>query len=305
MDKLRALKYFVKVADTLSFTEAAKAYDVPASSISRRISELETAIGTVLLHRTTRTVSLTEAGKTYLAQVRLGLAQLAAADELIGDQGGKPSGTLRISCMPGYGRVKLMPVLQDFSERYPGILLDVHLSDELEDLGGDQFDIVIRGGAQPESRVISRRLDPNRFILAASPAYLAAHGTPNTLEDLANHFALLYRGPSSVLKWVGFNGEDWISPAVTPAFISNDGASLLAMACRHRGMVLLPEWSLRDYLQSEELVAVDLDHPISVTRSDQIGIFMLYLQSRYQIPKTRLAVDYIYERLAQADQAPA
>lgn len=198
-----------------------------------------------------------------------------------------------------------MPVLQDSSERYPGILLDVHLSDELEDLGGDQFDILIRGGAQPESRVISPRLDLNRFILAASPAYLAAHGTPNTLEDLANHFALLYRGPSSVLKWVGFNGEDWISPTVTPAFISNDGASLLAMACRHRGMVLLPEWSLRDYLQTKELVAVDLDNPISVTRSDQIGIFMLYLQSRYQIPKTRLAVDYIYERLAQAGQAPA
>ena len=83
MDKLRALKYFVKVADTLSFTEAAKAYDVPASSISRRISELETSIGTVLLHRTTRTVSLTEAGKTYLAQVRLGLTQLAAADVLL------------------------------------------------------------------------------------------------------------------------------------------------------------------------------------------------------------------------------
>ena len=77
------------------------------------------------------------------------------------------------------------------------------------------------------------------------------------------------------------------------------------MACRHRGMVLLPEWSLRDYLQSEELVAVDLDHPISVTRSDQIGNFMLYLQSHYQTPKIRLAVDYIYERLAQADQASA
>jgi len=118
----------------------------------------------------------------------LGLDDWDATDELLGDQRSKPSGTLCISFMPGYGQVRLMPVLQDFSVRYPRIHLDVHLSDELEDLGGDQFGIVIRGGAQPESRVISRRLDPNRFILTASPTYLAAHGTPNTLDGLGQSF---------------------------------------------------------------------------------------------------------------------
>jgi len=301
MDKLRALNYFLKVAETLSFTDAAKAYDVPASSISRRVSELEASLGVQLIHRTTRTVRLTEAGELYLRQVRVGMAQLSAAEALVKERGNKPSGTLRISCMAGYGRIMLMPVMQAFSEEYPDILLDVHLSDELVDLGGDQFDITIRGGAQPENRVVARRLDPNRFILAASPLYLATHGTPYSLADLAGHSALLYRGPSNVLKWMGFDGKQWITPDVTPAFISNDGASLLVLACRHRGMVLLPEWSLRQYLERGELVEVALEQPLSVSRSDQIGIFMLYLQARYAIPKIRVAVDFIYDRLALTD----
>jgi len=302
MDKLRALNYFLKVAETLSFTEAAKAFDVPASSISRRVSELEAALGAQLLHRTTRTVRLTEAGERYLEQVRVGMAQLTAAEEHLRERGNKPGGTLRISCMAGYGRVMLMPVLQAFSEQYPDILLDVHLSDELVDLGGDQFDITIRGGTQPENRVVARRLDPNRFVLAASPRYLATRGVPKSLADLAGHSALLYRGPSNVLKWVGFDGSHWINPAVIPAFISNDGASLLALACRHRGMVLLPEWSLKGYLARGELVAVALEQHLSVTRSDQVGIFMLYLQARYSIPKIRVAVEFIHERLARPDE---
>ena len=101
MDKLRALHYLVKVADTLSFSRAARAFGVPASSISRRITDLEALLGIDLLHRTTRTVRLTEAGALYLEQVRPGLAQLDDADELVGQRSSTPSGTLRISAMPG------------------------------------------------------------------------------------------------------------------------------------------------------------------------------------------------------------
>jgi Transcriptional regulator len=298
MDKLRALKYFIKVADTLSFTEAGRAFDVPASSISRRIAELENSVGAVLLHRTTRSVSLTEVGETYLAQVRSGMAQLAAAEELLKDQASRPSGTLRISCTPSYGRMKLLPVLQDFSDIYPDVLLDVDLSDELQDLGGDKYDIALRAGSEPENRVVARRLDPNIFILAASTTYLATRGTPRTVEDLNGHSALMYRGSKSVLKWLGFDGKNWITPRIVPAFISNDVASLTAMACKHRGMVLLPEWSLREYLQRGELVTVDLSQPVGISRTE-VGIYMLYLQSRYLIPKIRLAVEFIYQRLAQ------
>ncbi|NRF67755.1 LysR family transcriptional regulator [Aquincola sp. S2] len=297
MDKLRALQYLLKVADTLSFSRAAKAFGVPASSISRRISDLEQSLGVELLHRTTRTVRLTEIGALYLEQVRPGMAQLDDAQELVGQRSSTPSGTLRISTMPGYGQLLLMPALHDFSDRYPDIVLDVHLSDALVDLGRDQVDIAIRGGRQPQDRVVARKLDPNRFVLAASPQYLADMGTPRTLDDLASHRALLYRGPNTVIKWQGRDADGWRELPVTPAFISNDGASLLAMACKHRGLVLLSEWALKGPLSRGELVQVTLDQPVSVGRGGEAGIYLLYLQTRYRIPKVRVAVEFLVERL--------
>jgi DNA-binding transcriptional LysR family regulator len=297
MDKLRALQYLVKVADTLSFSRAARAFGVPASSISRRITDLEAELGVQLLHRTTRTVRLTEIGGRYLEQVRAGMAQLEDADELVGQSSATPSGTLRISAMPGYGSLLLMPALQDFNERYPDIVLDVHLSDALADLGRDQIDIAIRGGRAPQDRVVARKLDPNRFMLAASPQYLARMGTPRVLADLQEHRALMYRGPNAVIKWQGLDEDGWHEIPVAPAFISNDGSALIAMACRHRGLVLLSEWGLKGALDRGELVPVSLDRPVSVGRGGEAGIYLLYLQTRYQIPKVRAAVEFLVERL--------
>jgi DNA-binding transcriptional LysR family regulator len=297
MDKLRALHYLLKVADTLNFSRAARAFGVPASSISRRISDLEAELGVELLHRTTRTVRLTEVGAQYVEQVRAGLAHLDDADERVGQRSRTPSGTLRISAMPSYGQLLLMPALTAFGERYPQILLDVHLSDAVVDLGRDQVDIAIRGGRQPEGRVVARKLDPNRFILVASPQYLARKGTPRTLDDLQDHDALLYRGPHALIRWQGQDEDGWRELALRPAFISNDGASLIAMACQHRGLVLLPEWGLKHYLQRGELVQVTLDRPVSVGRGGEAGIYLMYLRTRYQVPKVRVAVDFLIEQL--------
>jgi DNA-binding transcriptional LysR family regulator len=297
MDKLRALNYLLKVADTLSFSRAAKAFGVPASSISRRITDLEAELGVELLHRTTRTVRLTETGAQYLEQVRAGLAQLQDAEELVGHRSQTPSGTLRISTMPGYGQMLLMPALRDFNAQYPDIVLDVHLSDALVDLGRDQIDIAIRGGRQPQDRVVARKLDPNRFILAASPQYLAEHGTPRSLEELCSHRALMYRGPSAVIKWQGLDEDGWRELPMAPAFISNDGASLIALACQHRGIVLLTEWALAGYLARGELVSFALPQAVSVSRGGESGIYLLYLQTRYRIPKVRVAVEFLVERL--------
>jgi len=177
-------------------------------------------------------------------------------------------------------------------------VLDVQLSDALVDLGRDQIDIAIRGGSQPQDRVVARRLDPNRFVLAASPQYLAQMGTPRTLDELTQHRALMYRGPNALIKWQGLDQDGWHEVPITPAFISNDGASLIAMACKHRGLVLLSEWGLQDYLRRGELVQLTLEQPLSVGRGGESGIYLLYLQTRYQIPKVRVAVQFLVERLA-------
>lgn len=298
MDRLRALHYLLKVADTLSFSGAARAFGVPASSISRRIADLEAELGVELLHRTTRTVRLTEIGAAYLEPVRAGLAQLQDAEEMLAQRSRKPSGVLRVSAMPSYGQLLLLPALQEFNARYPDIVLDVHLSDALVELGRDQIDLAIRGGRQPQDRVVARKLDDNRFRLAASPKYLKKRGKPHTLADLEQrHHALLYRGPHALLKWQGLDEEGWRELSIPAAFISNDGGSLLAQAQANRGLVLLPEWGLKPYFERGELLPVEMDQAVSISRGAEAGIYLLYLQARYQVPKVKVAVEFLVERL--------
>ena len=175
----------------------------------------------------------------------------------------------------------------------------MQLSDALVELGRDQIDIAIRGGRQPQDRVVARRLDPNRFILVASPQYMAEQGTPRRLDDLQHHRALMYRGPNAVIKWHGLDEDGWRELPVAPAFICNDGASLIAMACRHRGLALLSAWGLKDHLRRGELLEVALDQPVSVGRGGEAGIYLLCLQTRYRIPKVRVAVEFLVERLGE------
>ena len=134
MDQLRALRYFCKVVETGSFTKAAESFSVPASSLSRRIADLEKSLGANLLKRTTRVVQVTEIGRTYYEQVQDVLAQLASSDESVRAYQASPTGTLRISTMVTFGEEILMPLLDEFKHRYPEIILDVSFSDELSTL---------------------------------------------------------------------------------------------------------------------------------------------------------------------------
>jgi DNA-binding transcriptional LysR family regulator len=109
----------------------------------------------------------------------------------------------------------------------------------------------------------------------------------------------MYRGPNAVIKWHGLDEDGWRELPVVPAFICNDGASLIAMACRHRGLALLSEWGLKDHLRRGELLEVALDQPVSVGRGGEAGIYLLYLQTRYRIPKVRVAVEFLVERLGE------
>ena len=120
-----------------------------------------------------------------------------------------------------------------------------------------------------------------------------------TLDDLQGHSALYYRGPNAVIKWQGFEDGAWRELAVPAAFISNDGASLVAMARKHKGLALLSEWGLRDALASGELVRVELEQKVAIGRGREAGIYLLYLQARYQVPKVRVAVEFLVGRLGE------
>lgn len=302
MDQLRALKYFVAVADAGSFTKAAKQFSVPASSLSRRVADLENSLGAILLKRTTRSVQLTEIGREYFAQVQDVLRQLEQSNESVRSYHAKPMGRLRISSLVGFGERILLPLLEDFGALYPDVVLDLELSDELSTLAHDDVDIAIRGGYAPNERVLAIRLMDNEFIPVAAPSYLAKYGTPRHPDQLHAHKGLYYRTPSGPHTWFYQQEDEWHAAAVEKVAISNNVAWLADKAVRGDGILMAPPWSLPDYFRSGELQPLDINPQLRISQSGNLAIHLLYQKQRYLVPKVKVAVDFLINRIKGSDE---
>lgn len=218
MDQLHAIRYFSKVVETGSFTKAAKVFGVPSSSLSRRVSDLEKSLGATLLKRSTRMVKLTEVGQVYYNDVQHILTHLEQSKETVRSYQTTPMGRLRISAMVGFGEKILLPLLDEFGELYPHIVLYVSLSDELSTLGRDDVDIAIRGGYAPNERVLAIRLMDNSFIPVASPRYLQTHSVPSNALELRAYNGLYFKTP-----WLCHMDDQWHDVSGPAVAISNNG----------------------------------------------------------------------------------
>ncbi len=298
MDRLRAITYFIKVAELGSFTAAAKATGVPASSISRRIQDLEAELGVSLLHRTTRVVGLTELGAFYLDHVRTGIESLNYAQDLIKDRAASPSGLLRVTATPGYGGYLLMPAIRKLRRRYPELVVDLELTEALSDLAGNEVDIAIRATAVPPERAIARKLTDEVYMLVASSAYLEAHGTPRTLADLRNHRSILYRGPGRIVHWQAKTEEGWVEVQTSPAYICNVAEEIVTEAVDGTGLALVPRWGVERQMADGALAAISLNNAeLSLTRRASPHVYLLYHQPKYRLNKIRATVDFLLEEL--------
>lgn len=299
MDKLRALKYFLEVAEAKSFSQAAARLDVPVSSVSRRVYDLESELGITLLHRSTRTVKLTELGMLYLEQVRPALSALNVADDIVGQHSSTPSGVLRITAIPDYGRFRLLPALAKFREQYPEIICDVELTDEVANLSQNEVDIAIRATAQVPERSVARKLANGQFIMVASPRYLEKHGKPQTCADLQQHKVILYRRPHGLLYWQAKVAGEWRELRLQPTFISNQGDALLDAVTAGHGIALLPQWGIRRHLAEGSLIQLTLDDAeVAISRSEHSGIYLLYHRPKYGLQKMKVAVDFLLAELS-------
>jgi DNA-binding transcriptional LysR family regulator len=300
MDKIRALRYFLKVAETSSFTMAAKALSVPASSVSRRIRDLEAELKIDLFHRSTRVVKLSSLGQIYYEQVKDIVAALDNADDFVSQRSEVPSGVLRITAMPGYGTLVLQPVLEKLRKFYPEIILDVELTDQVSDISKNEVDIAIRASSVLPVRAVARKLSDNRFVLMASPEYLETNGVPMKTEDLVNHQTLLYRGPNGILHWQAKTDDTWRELSTKPVYISNDGSALIQAVLAGQGIALLPKWAVVNELEKGALRELGMEEErVSVTRALDSGIYLLYLKPRYRILKIKAAVDFLVAELSQ------
>lgn len=208
---LGSIELFCLAAETGGFTSAALAAGVTPAAVSRSISRLEKRLGLRLFVRTTRSVRLTDAGRTYFAQCQQALAQLADAEREVMGQQAQPSGTLRISVPTTYGHHRILPLLPAFRERFPDIRLHVHLSNRNIDFVEEGYDMAVRVRAQPDSTLIARHLEDAGLVVVATRKYLKKAGTPRTLDDLSAHECIQFELPSSGrrISWLFTeNGKD-------------------------------------------------------------------------------------------------
>lgn len=299
MDRLKALQYFVSVVETGGFSAAAKHFNVPPSSISRRISDLEADLKVELLKRTTRTIALTEVGEIYFKEVKAILQQLLQSDEAVRAFKKAPVGRLKINSMVGFGERVLFPLLDEFSECFPDVTLDLVLSDEVSKLSRDDVDIAIRGGFAPDERVVAVKLMENQFIPCAAPGYLQQYGVPISTVELLKHRGLFFKTPMGPTPWLSEIEGQWQEVSGTPVLISNSGKWLVKKAVEGKGILMIPRWVIQSHLDCGELVQLKFEQPLDITQSDQFGVYMLYQKSAYHLPKIKAAVDFITAKVRQ------
>ena len=192
LDRFKSLEVFAKVASAGSLSAAARAMGLSQTMVTKHIAALEARLGTKLFHRSTRRLSITEAGRNYLESAERILAELEAADGAVAADRYEPRGLLRLSAPVSFGARQIAPLLTEFARRHPGLKVELGLNDRQVDLAEEGWDLAVRIGHLRDSNLIARRIAPCRLVLAAAPAYLEAHGRPRVAADLANHNCLGY-----------------------------------------------------------------------------------------------------------------
>ncbi|QMV72888.1 LysR family transcriptional regulator [Comamonas piscis] len=298
MDNLNHIAAFVQAAERSSFVAAARALGISASAVGKSVAKLEAQLGTQLLVRTTRRVSLSHEGELMYTHWRRILDDLQDAQALLSSTQSSPRGLLRIG-LPTIGYRFLLPVIPAFRARYPDIELDLDFNDRLVDVVEARLDAVIRSGVLADSSLSARRLGLFRFVLCASPAYLAQRGRPQRPEDLATHDCLRFRFPTSgkLQPWQmsGSTAEVQQDAAAHPAALTcNNMEALRGAAIGGLGIAYMPDFLARDALADGSLQTV-LDDFLSHTGQFSI----LWPSGRLMSPRLRVFVDFVAERLFQ------
>ncbi|WP_258394913.1 LysR family transcriptional regulator [Pseudomonas fluorescens] len=286
MDELSA---FVAVAETSSFTAAAKVVGRDATILSRRLTQLEARLGVQLLSRTTRQVNLTEVGALYYQSVRALLDDLDCANQEATNFASTPQGLLRISLPVTFGRRWIAPLLPTFMDRYPNIRVDARYADRHVDVVAEGFDVAIRVGALRDNSLVAHQIAPYRNLLYAAPSYLAAHGQPRTPEELVEFSCLGFTNHSTWPDWVLKQGTQRRTVRPTGPLVSDSSEALLQAAIAGIGIIFMPTWLVAPSVRSGELVQLLPDWQ----GSEERGVYVVMPPGRLIPSKTRLFVDEI------------
>lgn len=291
MDGLDDLSFFTVVVKRGSLAAAAQELGITPPAVSKRLAALEARLRVRLLNRTTRRMSLTPEGETYLGEGQRLVAELEELERKISGGSVVPQGLLRINATLGFGRKHVTPELSRFARAYPEVEVQMHLSDRPVNLVEQAFDLAIRFGEQLDSRITARKLADNRRFLCASPAYIAAHGMPASPRDLHRHSCIVLRESDEIYgSWHFRSGTRQETVKVRGPLSTNDGEAALSWALDGHGIVLRSEWDAAPYLRSGrlQLLLEDWDAPPA-------DIYILFPTKSHLQAKTRAMVDFMLE----------
>lgn len=302
------MRIFSKVVELGGFARAAVALEMSNAVVTRYVADLESHLGTRLLNRTTRKLSLTETGHVYLERVRQILADIEDADAIAATSAKKPSGTLRIYSVPGFGVSQLAPLLPLFAKKFPDIILDIKISSHSIDMVEEGIDVGFFLDLQKiDSSMIARQLAAPEVMLRATPEYLRVNGTPQTLDDISQHRCLNYGFDFMRHNWMIHerDAEEFSYPGkskqalkqipVNSRVVSNNTDILRECALADMGLVLLPSYSLENDIRSGRLIRLLPDHLFG-----RVTIFMAYPSRRLLSAKVRSFINFIVEKFPHA-----
>jgi len=290
MAVLGAIPVFVAVVENGGFSAAARKLGISKSAVSKRINHLEDHLGVRLLHRTTRKLSLTEAGERYLEHAAEALAAANQAEDAVTELQGEPQGQLRINAPMSFGRLHVAPLIPKFLKRYPKLQIDLVMDDRKVDLVAEGFDLSIRGGILPDSTLIARKLAPIHQVLCASPEYIERHGLPGTPEELTGHNCVLFSLSSDANKWTLIDADGSQSVLVSGSYQVNNSEALLEALRAGVGIGRLPTFVAGPDLKTGRLVKL-----FESWRIPDFTMYAVFPEREYLPAKVRVFLDFAIE----------
>jgi DNA-binding transcriptional LysR family regulator len=288
------LDTFMIVIRQGSFAAAARELRVDPSSVSRTVAALESELGTRLLQRNTRKLSLTEAGAVFVERIAPLLEELEELRHATADTAVQARGMLRVTTSNAFGLQRVVPLLPAFCKAHPALTVDIVLTDTLLDLVAERIDVAIRVGALRDSTLIAVPLLRMRYRVVASPAWLdSLDARPRGPEELARHDCLAYSAQGFRDRWLFERAGAPTTPVrIKPRLLSANGLALRDLACSHLGYTLLPDWLVRDDLAAGRLVDLFPEHEVKIADAPT-GVWLLYPSRSYVPAKVRVFIDFM------------
>ena len=292
MEGFSAIPIFVAVVESGGFSPAAKLLGISKSAVSKRVNLLEQSLGVKLLHRTTRKISLTEAGEHFFEHAVIANMAAKDAEDAVAQLQGEPQGRLRINTPMSFGRLHIAPFIPLFLKRYPKISIDMVMSDEVVDLVGGGYDIAIRSGTLADSSLIARKLAPLRSVLCASPEYLQKQGSPKTLDELNQHNCILFSYSRDLKEWSFTRGGQTQAIEVSGNYQVNNSEALKEALLQGTGIGRLPTFVAGTEIKAGRLIPLFTDYDMY-----EQSIYAVFLERQYMPAKVRAFLDYAIEYL--------